>query len=320
LLLNFELHLTNIFYILTILIIFCVFVYLMRMPKRKKQDTTISAPSRGRKCAAPHSMVDEQQSVADDTIAQHRPVHFQGPTSSPGDSGTSTTLSREEMISEVTQAVVAVLSQRKDFKEPQPLVHDEPVDREHAGTDIPPNICTNDKSHLSEVQSYDNELGHNVSNSLKLKIVNGEYVNFGLFVDRHSDHDPNDDTRYFSMQGGNIMLSSKHKPKIIADIQTWTDAFSVYASIYSLAHPECCAALFKYQHTIRLGAGRSKSLGWRDYDIQFRLKKERNPRLSFAIVLYMHGLPTQGSGSQATPNKCYEFNYKGQCSRYSCQF
>jgi hypothetical protein len=109
--------------------------------------------------------------VAAEPTAQHRPVNFQGPISSPGDSGTSTTLSREEMISEVTQAVVAVLSQRKDFKEPQPpVVHDEPVDREHASTDIPPNTFTNDKSHLSEVQSYDNELGHNASNSLKLKI------------------------------------------------------------------------------------------------------------------------------------------------------
>ena len=39
------------------------------------------------------------------------------------------------------------------------------------------------------------------------------------------------------------------------------------------AHPECATALFKYMHTIRLGAGRSINLGRHEYDIQFRLKK-----------------------------------------------
>lgn len=63
------------------------------------------------------------------------------------------------------------------------------------------------------------------------------------------------------MQGSNITLSSKYKPKVITDIQVWTDAFLVYASIYVLAHPWSSTALFKYMHTIRLGASRAKALG-----------------------------------------------------------
>lgn len=166
-----------------------------------------------------------------------------------------------------------------------------------------------------------------LSNNLKLKIANGEYVNLGLLVDRTNESDPNDDTKYFSMQGGNITLSSKYKPKVITDIQVWTDAFLVYASIYVLAHPECSTALFKYMHTIRLGASRAKALGWRDYDIQFRLKKECNPNMSFAVVdqelwlLYMYSpLAVQGSVTQNIPLRCYEFNYKGQCNKSVCQY
>lgn len=53
--------------------------------------------------------------------------------------------------------------------------------------------------------------------------------------------------------------------------------FLVYASIYVTAHPKCATALFEYMHTISLGAGRSSNLELRDDDIQFRLKKERNP-------------------------------------------
>jgi hypothetical protein len=76
-----------------------------------------------------------------------------------------------------------------------------------------------------------------------------------------------------------------------------TDAILIYASVYADAHPQSRVSSFKYIHTFRLGAGRVKNLGWRDYDIQFRLKKEANPSLSFGVVdqelwlLYMYGPP-----------------------------
>jgi hypothetical protein len=36
--------------------------------------------------------------------------------------------------------------------------------------------------------------------------------------------------------------------------------------------------------SIKLGASRSKDLGWRDYDQQFRMKKERSPSLSWGDI------------------------------------
>lgn len=79
-------------------------------------------------------------------------------------------------------------------------------------------------------------------------------------------------------------MAPKSKAKTITDIQVWTDAFFIYASIYTSAHPEAAVQLFKHIHTIRLGASRFNTSRLRDCDIQFTLKKEANPSMSFAIV------------------------------------
>ena len=80
-------------------------------------------------------------------------------------------------------------------------------------------------------------------------------------------------------------------------------------------------------HTIRLGAGRSPGLGWRDYDIHFRLKKEQNPSMSFASVdqelwlLYMQAPTAHASSStKGQVNKCYDFNFRGNCQKKFCPY
>jgi hypothetical protein len=45
--------------------------------------------------------------------------------------------------------------------------------------------------------------------------------------------------------------------QIINTISKWTDAFIVYISIYSSAHPSKYQALLKYMHTVRLDSGTS---------------------------------------------------------------
>lgn len=60
-------------------------------------------------------------------------------------------------------------------------------------------------------------------------------------------------------------------------------------------------------HTIRLCASRAKALGWRDYNTQFRLKKECNPNMTITVVdqelwlLYKYSpLTLQGSETPTT--------------------
>lgn len=47
------------------------------------------------------------------------------------------------------------------------------------------------------VVSYDNELGYNVFNNVKIKIVNGEYVNLVFLINNRIEIDLNDDIKYF---------------------------------------------------------------------------------------------------------------------------
>ena len=107
----------------------------------------------------------------------------------------------------------------------------------------------------------------------------------------------------------------------------------IFASIYTTAHPSSVSGIFKYIHTIRIGAKRPGGMGWKSYDIQFRLKKEKNPALSWSVVdqelwlLHMYGtnfshskktLSPQSPGSQVL--KCYDFNYVGTCTKSKCQY
>jgi hypothetical protein len=65
--------------------------------------------------------------------------------------------------------------------------------------------------------------------------------------------------------------------KIKLNIETWTNAFLSFASIFISRHPSEAKGLLKYIHTIRLGASRQSTLGWKTYDQQFWLRKAIDP-------------------------------------------
>ncbi|XP_048747863.2 uncharacterized protein LOC125660061 [Ostrea edulis] len=283
------------------------------MPKKKNQQPTPAVKSRRRPKGTDGS---------DNATLVPAPSQLAREPSNTGPQIPTTPFTNEQLL-QVSQAVADIISRQSQCMPIEPLLPSMPVDEPSTGTE--PEIFSS--NYFAQTQSYDNDLGHMVPNRVKHKIVNGEYINLGLLVENSEGLDPNDDTKYFSMKEGSLTLVSKSKAKVITDIQFWTDAFLIYASIYASAHPENRAQLFKYIHTIRLGASRVKTLGWRNYDVQFRLKKEANPSLSFAVVdqelwlLYMYSTTTiQSSYSQALLLKCYDFNYKGQCSKSRCQY
>jgi hypothetical protein len=80
---------------------------------------------------------------------------------------------------------------------------------------------------------------------------------------------------------------------------------------------------------INLGASRSKDLGWRDYDQQFRMKKERNPSLSWGDIdmeLWVLSISqgrnsnTQSCIHQSPYGKCFDYNNKGKGELSNCRF
>ena len=128
-------------------------------------------------------------------------------------------------------------------------------------------------------------------------------------------------------------------PKKITTLQSWTDAFIVFASIYLTRHPCDIQGILKYMQTIRLGATRFPTAQWLEYDKQFRLKLSRNTDIQWGSVdaelwiLYMSGQSVgpqthaytqnysqqQPSYNQTGP-KCFDYNYKGSCNKHPCTY
>lgn len=132
------------------------------------------------------------------------------------------------------------------------------------------------------------------------------------------------------MEEGNLTLAPKSKANTITDIQVWTDAFFNYASVYASTHSETTIQLFKYIHKIWMEASTVKTLEWRDYDIKFRLKKETYMYSSISLpqLIKSYGSWTRTARQslvqiqfqQTSILKCFDFNYKGQCSKYQYQY
>lgn len=184
--------------------------------------------------------------------------------------------------------------------------------------------------HANNLQIFStmHELGYNVQNNVKIKIINNEYIDLGILISKVSN--PDDDSKNISIKDGNLVITNKSRPTKITDIQQWTDAMLIFASIYTSAHSLEFSGLLKYIHTVRLGASRTPGLGWKSYDIQFRLKKERNPEKSWAVVdqelwlLYMYANFNTIPNTTTTPSnsmyKCYDYNYKGVCNKLRCSY
>ena len=128
----------------------------------------------------------------------------------------------------------------------------------------------------------------------------------------------------FVFVNGEIVVEQKSKNKIY-NIESWTDAFLIFSSIYGAAHPESYPYLLKYMNVMRLGAKRSQ--GWKNYDEQYRLRKAQDPSSSWATIdqelwlLYLYSAPA-GSNVQpsSSSHKCYNYNYQGSCTKLYCSY
>jgi hypothetical protein len=184
---------------------------------------------------------------------------------------------------------------------------------------------TNDVHIVQSVHSF---LGSHVSQTNRTKIVSGQYIDLAILSENTNSE--NNDKQVVLIDG---VLSTQEKTKQTTHtIEKWTDAFIVYISIYTPAHPEKYQALLKYMHIVRLGASRINGLGWKTYDEQFRLKMGIDPVKSWEIVdqelwlLYMrntrNSLPDsyKNDKSKTSVNKCYNFNKMGMCDRVPCNY
>lgn len=290
------------------------------MPKRKSEHQ----PMARRRSRRQTPDVPDETRQTPDAHVQSTGGETAGTQSAPSDGGKIPVHISDTQLRQLAEAISAGLDRGAT---PSSSTEPDLTFDENAGNgilDFPLSGSAEIGYHAGQVVSYSCELGYNVPNKIKLQISNGQYVNLAKL--RPNASDPDDETQFLSVQDGSLAMASKPKAKLVNDIQTWTDLFLIFSSIYAAAHPECTTALFKYIHTVRLGASRSPGLGWRDYDVQFRLKKEQNPNMSFAIVdqelwlLYMQAPLLSPRNNPEQIGKCYDFNYRGVCQRRPCPY
>ena len=127
-------------------------------------------------------------------------------------------------------------------------------------------------------QGLDDQLGTGVKRRLKTRIRAHKYVNLCRLLPTYS---------------------SKSKKKEIFEIDRWTEAFFIFASIYLKRYPTEGRSLLKYMALIRQIAQRGRHLGWKQYDEQFRKKRERKHtpwHQTNWLLLWEHGGVSQYGG------------------------
>ncbi len=141
-----------------------------------------------------------------------------------------------------------------------------------------------------QLSSVCEPLAANVSQSMKVKIINSEYVDFGQLLDfeERSTEEPRDMKLVVDENGTFIWKPNKPK-KQITSIFGWTSAFLIFSSIFLQAHPHRAQELLKYAQIVRTAAARfggfnSNRMGWYAYDKQWRLRQACHPQRSWGVL------------------------------------
>ena len=163
--------------------------------------------------------------------------------------------------------------------------------------------------------------------NLKQKIIAGEYIDLTLLL--INSQASLSDKHTVIVSHGELLIEPKQQHKQIVNIETWTDAFLIFTSIYCNAHPLKFQDLLRYIHCIRLVSKRCSG-GWKAYDKQFRVRMTQDPSSSWAVIdpelwlIYMKNLPSaygnNFSTNQNRTYKCYNFNYSDNCTNHACAF
>ena len=126
---------------------------------------------------------------------------------------------------------------------------------------------------------------------LKTKIWQNEFIDFGLLLANQFSEGKYQLT--FNPVDGSVpslALEPITKPKKIVSLDSWVQAFHVFAGVYTSRFPSDGPGLMKYRSTIKDLA--AKGLDWRFYDENFHFCDR-------PLLLPFHGVPFIGSFGSA---------------------
>ncbi len=171
----------------------------------------------------------------------------------------------------------------------------------------------------SEMSSVCSPLGDHIQQSVRDKIGRGEFVELGSLLETWGPRQDQQKGLSLSLNeaGCPVLKPAMNTPRKIFNISTWTSAFLIYASVFISYHPSRAQELLKYMHTIRSASLRFGGQGWWKYDVQFRLRKQRNPQSSWATIdgelwlLFVASPLNQVNNTRTTPTAYTRSSYPG---------
>lgn len=190
-------------------------------------------------------------------------------------------------------------------------------------------IVSNPSAAIQPMRCANDDLYVHVPGSLRQAICRGEYVNLALLLKGGLElQDLCSSGTLRLTSDGSIEARPKEFKEKITDIETWTNAFIVFTSIYITAHPDKAGELLQYLFNIRDCAARQGGSAWRTYDEQFRIRQAANP-ISWATIhnelwwrcIQVRSVPQQTAAvfGVRTQYSCDAFN-NGFCQWPSCKY
>lgn len=132
------------------------------------------------------------------------------------------------------------------------------------GDDMPPDmiICSSD------------DLSAHIPHPLKVIIWSHKYFNIALLLKGSAELNAmfSGGILHVSPEG-HIEAKPQQSKDVIPNIERWTHAFLIFASIYSIRYPDKVQKLFRYMSILQHAASKFPPAAWREYDEQFRMRQ-----------------------------------------------
>ena len=177
-----------------------------------------------------------------------------------------------------------------------------------------------------------------ISPKIKGKIIRGEYVDMIDLISNDEGNEPlNIKVAGTHFLQNTIQILPKVKKREIFSIESWTDAFLIFAAVHGEHNPSECKSLWAYARFIRKLAKFSSSKGWRDYDTQYRKQKANGvhnlawDQVHWHLYFMCIGLskgrereygfqPFRSRSKPSFKGQCFAFERSGGCSYTNSRF
>ena len=114
-----------------------------------------------------------------------------------------------------------------------------------------------------------------IPRSMAKKIMRGEFIDLSSLLSKHL-------TRTGALPRGRA--SKRARPNLIHNLDTWLEAWSVFAGVLTAHKPQLAPDLFSYQAFISRSSRKFHSYAWLQYDAQFRLKLASTKSMQWSVA------------------------------------